>query len=195
MDNISILEYSKLSDTTEYDLVLKHLNPKNSFAGGSIDFNKLTYKDVKSCIHLMTNAIDWNKTAELFCIAFGIELHDKIVPDTLIFDKTVKGFWSETIVNYYAAQNYIVKTFKELQERESKLLQSIDADTGLWELAGGAKLNKFSNIMPLIQLGEIYHIFPYDLQNKPYNEILLLLVAHKEKGEVQAEYNRLKSKA
>lgn len=177
MNNITILEYSKLEDATEYDLVLKHLKPKNSFAGGSIDFNKLTYKDVRSCIHLMTNAINWETTKELFCVAFG-----------------VVTFWECTIIDYYAAQNYIVKTFKELQERESKLLQSIDADTGLWELAGGAKLNKFSNIMPLIQLGEIYHIYPYDLQNKPYNEILLLLVAHKEKSEVQNEYTKLKSK-
>lgn len=177
MDNISILEYSKLSNTTEYDLVLKHLNPKNSFAGGVVDFNKLTYKDVRSCIHLMTNAIDWFTTKELFCIAFN-----------------VTTFWECTIIDYYAAQNYIIKIFKDLQEKETNLLQSISADSGLWELAGGAKLNKFSNIMPLIQLGEIYHIYPYDLQHKPYNEILLLLVAHKEKNEVQNEYTKLKAK-
>ncbi len=177
MDNITILEYSKLSDTTEYDLVLKHLKPKNSFAGGEIDFNKLSYKDVKSCIHLMTKAIDWNSTKELFCIAFNI-----------------KTFWECSIVDYYSAQNYIIKSFKELQERESKLLKSIDVNEGLWELAGGDRLNKFSNVMPLIQLGEVYSIYPYDLQEKPYNEILLLLVAHKEKNEVQNEYNRLKAK-
>lgn len=194
MDNISILEYSKLTDTTEYDLVLKHLKPKNSFAGGEIDFNKLSYKDVKSCIHLMTKAIDWDSTKELFCIAFGIEEDDKREEDTFVFDKITKGFWNSSIIDYYAAQNYIVKTFKELQEKETKLLQSISADSGLWELAGGAKLNKFSNIMPLIQLGEIYSIYPYDLQEKPYNEILLLLVAHKEKNEVQNKYNELKAK-
>lgn len=194
MDNISILEYSKLLDSTEYDLVLKHLTPKNSFAGGQIDFNKLSYKDVKSCIHLMTKAIDWDSTKELFCIAFGIEEDDKREEDTFVFDKITKGFWNSSIIDYYAAQNYIVKTFKELQEKETKLLQSISADSGLWELAGGAKLNKFSNIMPLIQLGEIYSIYPYDLQEKPYNEILLLLVAHKEKNEVQNKYNELKAK-
>ena len=48
--------------------------------------------------------------------------------------------------------------------------------------------------MPLVQLGEIYSIYPYDLKNKPYNEILTLLVLHKEKAEVQNEYNKLKYK-
>jgi hypothetical protein len=177
MDNISILEYSKLTNTSEYDLVLKNLNPKNIFSGGSIDFNKLTYKDVKSCIHLLTNKPTWETTKELFCLAFVTD-----------------NFWECSIIDYYAAQNYIVKTFKELQERESNLLKSIDADVGLWEMAGGDRLNKFSNIMPLIQLGEIYSIYPYDLQHKPYNEILLLLVAHKEKNEVQNKYSELKSK-
>lgn len=142
----------------------------------------------------MTKAIDWDSTKELFCIAFGIEEDDKREEDTFVFDKITKGFWNSSIIDYYAAQNYIVKTFKELQEKETKLLQSISADSGLWELAGGAKLNKFSNIMPLIQLGEIYSIYPYDLQEKPYNEILLLLVAHKEKNEVQNKYNELKAK-
>jgi hypothetical protein len=61
-------------------------------------------------------------------------------------------------------------------------------------MAGGARLNKFSNLMPLVQLGEIYHIYPYKLQNKVYNEILTLLVLHKEKAEVSEAYSKLKQK-
>lgn len=177
MDRINLLEYSKLSDTKEYDVILKHLKPLNSFASGKIDFNKLTYKDVRSCFHLIKNMKEWENIKDLFCLAFQVE-----------------SFWNIDIVEFYAAQNYLLKTFKYLQQRESKLLQSIDADSGLWSMAGGDKLNKFSNIMPLIQLGEIYSVYPYDLQDKPYNEILTLLVAHKEKNEVQNAYSKLKNK-
>ncbi len=180
MDRINLLEYSKLTDTIQYDAILKHLKPCNKFAGGSIDFNKLTYKDVRSCLHLMKSINDWNNAKDLFCLAFQVK---------------EDSFWNVAIDEYYSAQNYLIKTFKELQERETKLLQSINADAGFWEMAGGQKLNKFSNLMPLVQLGEIYHIYPYDLQDKPYNEILTLLVLHKEKAEVNDSYSKLKSKS
>jgi hypothetical protein len=64
----------------------------------------------------------------------------------------------------------------------------------LWEQAGGDRLNKFSDLMPLVQIGEIYGAYPFDLENKPYNEILVLLVAHKVRGEVTSKYSEIKSK-
>ena len=177
MDRIKLLEYSKLRDTMQYDVVLKHLKPVNSFANGKIDFNKLTYKDVRSCLYLMKSVKDWEGQKELFCLAFNTQ-----------------EFFDVFIDDFFAAQNYLIKTFVDLQKRETKLLQSIDADTGKWSMAGGDRLNKFSNLMPLVQLGEIYSIYPYDLQNKPYNEILTLLVLHKEKAEINNAYSKLKSK-
>jgi hypothetical protein len=179
MDKINLSEYAKLKSTIEYDSILKHLKPSNSFGGGKIDFNKLTYKDVRSCLHLMKEMKDWDNIKDLFCLAYGID-SDK--------------FWKVGIDEYYSAQNHLIKAFTELQERESKLLQSINADAGFWEMAGGARLNKFSNLMPLVQLGEIYHIYPYEMQNKIYNEILTLLVLHKEKAEVSEAYSKLKQK-
>lgn len=175
---MKIEEYCRLIDTVEIDFVFKHLKPKNSFAGGKINFNTLTYKEVRSCLHLMQNIKDWNNAKELFCLAFN-----------------VKVFFDVEIDEYFSAQNYLIKTFKELQNKETKLLKSINADAGLWEMAGGHKLNKFSNLMPLVQLGEIYGLYPYDLQDKPYNEILTLLVLHKEKNEVNFEFSKLKNKS
>lgn len=177
MDRINLLEYSKLTDTTGYDVILKHLKPLNKFANGTIDLNKLTYKDVRSCLHLMKSMNGWDNIKELFCLAYGV---------------CEDAFWQTSIDEFYSAQNYLVKSFISLQERETKLLQSIDADAGKWSMAGGDRLNKFSNLMPLVQLGEIYSIYPYDLQNKPYNEILTLLVLHKEKAEVNNAYSKLK---
>jgi hypothetical protein len=179
MDKINLFEYRSLKNTIEYDSILKHLKPLNSFGGGTIDLNKLTYKDVRSCLHLMKDLKEWDNIEELFCLAYGIE--------------KVK-FWLIGIDEYYSAQNYLIKSFTDLQVREGKLLQSINADAGYWEMAGGSKLNKFSNLMPLVQLGEIYNIYPYDLQDKVYNEILTLLVLHKEKAEVQESYSKLKQK-
>lgn len=179
MKQIKTKDYFKLIDVSEYDVILKHLKPKDNFEGNKLNFSVLTYKDVRSCIYLLNNLSTVENIEQLFCLAFGI--------DTDIF-------WNSKVQEFYACRNYLIKKFKDVQERESKLLQSIGVDSGLWMQAGGKKLDKFSNIMPLIQLGEIYGIYPYDLQYKPYEEILLLLVAHKEKSEVQNEYSRLKNK-
>ena len=185
MDRINLLQYTKLKDTSNYDAVLKHLKPKNRFAGGTIDFEKLSYKEVRFCLALLNDISsdrklkDWKKLEELFITAYSVN-H--------------AGFWNADIDEYYSAVNYLVKTFSELLKKESNLLSSISSDAGIWEQAGGSKLDKFSNVMPLVQLGEIYNIYPYDLQDKPYNEILLLLFLHKEKSEINAEYSRLKSK-
>ena len=194
MDRITVKEYSILKDTANYDAVLPFLKPRNKLSNGKIDFNRLSYSDVRKCLMLIKNVDSWEKQKDLFCLAYGINEENTKVPHNVMFDKTIKGFWNCEIDEFFSAQNYLLKSFKELLEREKKLLQSISINTGLWEQAGGNRLDKFSNIMPLVQLGEIYNIFPYDLQNRPYNEILTLLVCHKEKNEVNYEYDKLRTK-
>lgn len=177
MLNITVGQYFKINDVQEYDTILKHLKAKNIFSNGTIDFDRLSFKQVKICLHLIKDINSKESLKELFCLAFN-----------------VNEFENRTIVEFYAALNYLVKAFKELQLRETKLLKSIDQDSFLWEQAGGKKLDAFSSLMPLVQLGEIYSTYPYDLQEKPYNEILTLLVCHKTKSEVSNKYNELKFK-
>jgi len=179
MENVNLSKFSKLNNTIDYDTLLKHLNPVNKFSNGEINFNKLSYKNVRRCLHLIRDLATWDNVKDLYCIAFEI---------------SEEQFWKQPITSYYAAQNYLVKAFTDLQERESKLLSSIGVNSILWESAGGKRLDKFSNLMPLIQLGEIYGVYPYELQNRPYNEILTLLVLHKEKSEVNTEYQKIMSK-
>jgi hypothetical protein len=183
MDSITILQYSKLKDTTVYDAILPYLKPKNKMLYGKIDYNVLTYGEVRICLELLKNIDNWQKQKDLFTIAFG--LNNK---------KKKETFWHCPVDEYFSALNYLTLSFKKLLEREARLLKSINHNSQFWEQAGGKKLDKFSNLMPLIQLGEIYGIYPYDLKDKAYNEILTLLVAHKEKSEVNYEYDKLRTK-
>jgi hypothetical protein len=180
---ITIQEYAKLKDTSFYDSILSHMKPHNSFMKGKIDFDALTYEEVRKCLQLMQNMDSWEKQKQLFELAFGLnKVKSKLI------------FWETFIDEYFSALNYLTKSFKDLIVKESKLLKSINHNSVFWEQAGGKKLDKFSNIMPLMQLGEIYGLYPYELKNKPYNEILVLLVANKEKAEVNYEYEKLRSK-
>ena len=177
MKDISLKEYFKLIDTTDYDFVLQHLKPKNSFLGGEIDFNILSYIDVVSCFHLMSSMRTKDDLERVFNIAY-----------------TVDGFEEAKLTDFFAAKNYLIKAFNDLDTKQKTLLKSIGHDADKWKQAGGEKLNKYSNLMPLVQLGEIYGVFPHDLQIKPYNEIFVLLVLHKEKGEVERDFNKLMQK-
>jgi len=177
MTRVNLLEYFKEADTIEYDFVLKNLKPKNLFLGGAINFNKLSYQDVIICFDLISKIESKEALSDLFCLAYN-----------------VTDFYSASVEEFFSAKNYLIKSFSELKEKQINLLSSIDSDSHLWEIAGGKKLNKFNDLMPLVQLGEIYGIFPHDLRQRPYNEIFVLLVLHKEKNEVTNAYSKLKHK-
>ena len=178
MNNITVKKYSRLVDVSGYRF-LEHLNPVNSFNGVEFDSNKITYKEMRSIVHLLKTGNDWNSLQEVFNIMYG---------------SSSDVFEYSRLTEFYACRNFIFDYVVKMQKRETRLLQSISVDSELWRTAGGDRLNKFSNIMPLKQLGELYSIWPYDLQHKPYNEILTLLVTHKETSEVQNEFSRLKHK-
>ncbi len=179
MKNITIEQYKNAENVLEYDNLLKHLNPKNEFLGNSLDVNKITYKDVRSLVKLLKSGNDWDTIYDIFDICF---------------DVSNGRFYEASIVEFYQARNFVFDYVVSTQKREASLLQSIGVDVELWKAAGGERLNKFSDLMPLVQLGELFSIYPFDLQKKPYNEILVLLVALKERGEVNQQFSKLKSK-
>ena len=178
MKNITIGQYKNLLDVTEYK-ILENLNPVNEFNNVVFNPERLTYRDMCSLVKLLKTGNDWDSLYNIFKIMYGVDETD---------------FYRCNIVEFYACRNYIFDYVMKMQKRESKLLQSISADTELWRSAGGDRLNKFSNIMPLVQLGELFGVYPFDLEDKYYNQIIVLLVALKERGEVQQAFSKLKHK-
>jgi len=176
MTNITIKEYTELKDVSEYD-VLVFLKPKPIFGVHEMDVRKMTYEEVKSVTRTLRNFKDWNSVKNVFETCFKID---------------ALTFWSGSIVDYFKAKNYIVKTFSDLLEREQKLLQSISKDSVLWEAAGGKRLDKFSDVLPLNQLGKIYGIYPFELKDYLYEEILLLLTIETVQNQVENKFNELK---
>lgn len=177
MKSITIKEYFNLKTTVNYDSILNHLRGNNSFNNSVIDFNVLTYESVVKCFNLIKKADSFDVLKELFQTAYQ-----------------TKDFEDQKITDYFSARNYLIKAFSDLKNKQNKLLSSIHSNAILWEQAGGETLNKFNDLMPLVQLGEIYGVFPHELKDKPYNEVFVLLVLHKERNEVLNKYDELKSK-
>lgn len=178
MNDITIGKYRTLVDVSEYKL-LENLNPINLFNEVEFNKNSITYKDVRSIVKLLKTGNDWNSLYSVFEIMYGI---------------TETDFYKCSIVEFYSCRNYVFDYIMSTQKQEASLLKSISNDSELWRTAGGDRLNKFSDIMPLIQIGEIFSLYPFDLQDKPYVEILVLLVALKERAEVTQAFSKLKHK-
>ena len=177
MINYTIFEFQNVKNNFEIDTILKNLKPVNLFAGKSLNENTITYLELKNIFKIIKNGTTFDHIFEMFNIAFGVVRYE---------------FDSALITDYYAARNYIIDFCKKTIDKEQKLMKSISADNHLWDLAGGKSLNAFSDLMPLVKLGEIYGCYPYDLQNKPYSEILTLLVLHKRKADVEIKFSKLK---
>ena len=61
-----------MKDTLAYDLLLDHLNPKNTFCGRSMDIAKMPYANVKYCIRLLPKVNSWESVRQLFEISFDV---------------------------------------------------------------------------------------------------------------------------
>ena len=176
MKQITVKEYLSLSKDSQfqYDVLLENVKPKEIIKA---NIDNLTYNDVKVFFkQLSKNEVD---VKELFTKSLSISEED---------------FFSLPIQKYFQIKKYLIKFYISLHEREMKLLSSVNADTGLWEMAGGSKLNEFSDVLALSQLSKIYGGYPFDYGEKKYIEILYLLRMNNVQSQVETEYQKLKNK-
>lgn len=176
MKNITLKHYTRLRDTLQYDLILEHLKPANTFAGRQMNVNAMPYANVKYCIRLLPKITDWNGVRQLFEICFDI-------------DKTI--FWKAPVTDFFAARKFIIAEFERIIATENKLLASMSTDSHLWQMAGADKLKPYSDTLPLLQLGKLFGQYPFDLGRKPYSEIFSLLAQTKVQNEVEEEYRKI----
>ena len=174
--NLTLKEFETHKDAVSSDNILKNVVGVNSFCGNKFNINTVTYIQVRTIEKLLTKGTSFGHICEAFIKAFNV---------------TSEQFWSSRIHEYYEARNFLIEEIKRLRENESKLLKSINIHSDLWTEAGGNRMSKFGNMMPLVKIGKIYGCYPYELQKRPYMEIITLLVLHKEEDEITSKYNEL----
>jgi len=177
MKNITLKQYSELPDASEYDAVLEHLNPINSFAGKSMDVNKMPYANVKYCIKQLGKVSNWQMVQQLFEICF---------------DADENAFWGAGVIEFYQARKYMIRELERVVTTEYKAMASPNSDEHLWLMAGADRLRPYSDTLPLVNLAKQFGMYPYDLGRKPYGEVFSLMVQVKVQGEVEMEYQKLK---
>lgn len=178
MKNITVKEYIELNvkERFIYDSLLNNINAKEVV---KIDFDTISWDNVKKIIKLLSKVDSFDVVCDIFKLAFNM---------------TSESFYNLPIVNYFQIKKFLIKKFVYLHENEVKLLSSSSNDIGLWQMAGGNKLDFYSENLPLSQLAKIYGGYPFDYGKKPYNEILYLLKMNQTQNEVENKFQELKSK-
>lgn len=173
MKQINVKEFLKLSisEQIEYTTILNLVKPKELI---KVKINELSYNDVKQIFKELKKDIP--DIEFIFTTALKIDKED---------------FFKLPIQNYFQIKKYIENFFVTLKQNENKLLESVSANIGLWEMAGGNELNEFSDVLPLSQLAKIYGGYPFEYGEKNYIEIIYLLRMNNKQSQVENEYQKL----
>jgi hypothetical protein len=178
MKNITLKQYAALHDTFQYDILLEHLRPRNTFAGRQMDSNAMPWANVKYCIRMLPKVRDWDGICTLFEICYDVK---------------PAIFWKTRITEYFGARKFMLCEFERIIANEAKILAAKNTDEHLWKMAGSDRLKPYGDTLPLLQLGKQLGQYPFDLGRKPYGEIFSLLVQSKAQNEVEEEYRKLQS--
>jgi len=177
LNNITLQEFIDSNDFYKYDSVLQHQKGKNIFLGKECNILSKPYTDIKYCISLLRSLKSFDDVIEVISI---------------LTEKSKEEVLKSDIVEYYSFRNYIINTFKQIQDNESKLAKSTNTDAGKWIMAGGDKLKPYDDVLPLDQLAERYGGYPFDFGRKPYSEIFYLMAMTKTLNEVNINYSKQK---
>lgn len=175
--NITVKEYMNSPNAASYE-IFDSLMPANSFAGKQMNIQAMPYANVRYCFRLLSKD-SWEIVQRIFEICYDVSEHD---------------FYSEGVKEFFQAKKYLIRSFEDVMQTEVKVLSSQSTDAHLWDMAGADKLKPYNDTLPLAQLGKHFGIYPFDLGRKPYGEIFNLLAQLKVQNEVEAEYQKLKSK-
>lgn len=178
MKQITVGQYMKLrlDKRLQYNSLLTSLKKKDWL---KLDLNELSYNEVKVLFKKIAASSEDADVISIFTTAFKISESELM---------------EMPIQKYFQIKRYLSDYFVFLKKREYELLQSVSADSALWEMAGGNELEEFSDALPLSQLAKIYGGYPFDWGDKKYIEIIYLLRMNNKQNKVESEYQRLKSK-
>ena len=176
MKQVSVAQFLRLpiSKQIEYTTILQHVKGKPIH---SVKIAELSYNEVKIVFKELTK--DTPNIESIFTTTLKISKEE---------------FLKLSIQNYFQIKKYIETFFVSLKQNEITLLQSVNADGAMWEMAGGNELNEFADVLPLSQLAKIYGGYPFEYGNKNYIEIIYLLRMNNKQGQVENEYQKLMSK-
>lgn len=182
INNITIGEYFALKDSSEYDIFIDIMNPKNLLCGNVCNFKAITFDEMEVIKGILRNP-NLADIKELFCELYNIKGSYTQSQDN--------QFFSESVFNLFSAKKYLTNFIEQITERESKHLGGAPDEKWLM-VRGGERLGAVSHILTKMRLAEKFSTTPKIIGGWKYSEIFSILVAEKRQADVMKDYNSIK---
>lgn len=183
INDISIIEYLQLEDSSSYDIFIDILNPVNRFAGRTFNPNRLTFNEVEIIKSVFSGNAELEDIKELFIHLYKIkgtmrESADEIFFKTSVFDLfKAKAFLSEFILS--------------ILERERDWLSSPPDDKMLM-LNAGERIKPFNSLLTKMTIAKDFNCTPREVGEWSHLEVFNIQVVNKVFNDLQKEYNEIK---
>lgn len=173
--NISVKDYFSLSDTSEYDVFIDTLKPKNLFKKVKANINSLTYDEVKMVIRLLSKNITYSELGNIYEIVYK-----------------VKDISDGKVIDLFRSKHWIIKEFNNIVQREDKILNIPSDDAAKWEMAGVKRLTPFADLSNKIKIGKMFGVTPMEVGNWKYNDVFTILAYTTISDDVNKQFNSIK---
>ena len=180
--NITIYEYLNLEDSSDYDIFVSTLNPKNLFCGRKANYKGLTFDEVR-VIRSILNAPNSQDIKDLFCMLYDIRGSYEMSAD--------KEFLSQSVFDLFAAKMALDEFIIDLDNKERKYLAG-KPDVKAQMVDAGSSLAPFQHQLTKMRLAKDYNTTPKEIGKWKYSDIFSILIAEKAQEDVMTDYNQIK---
>ena len=181
IDNISVLEYFQLEDTSDYDIFIETINAKNIFNGHRFDKSKLTFDEVEILKGILQNP-NLDNIKEMFIELFHLGNYKTSADNE---------FNNTSVFDLFRAKKYIQDYIVKIVDTENKVLAGVPDDK-LIMINAGEKLKAVSHLLTKMRLAEQFSKAPSEIGNLKYNTVFSYMLANKLSNDVQREYQNIK---
>ena len=181
--NITIGEYITLEDSTEYDIFVNTLNPKNLFCGRKANYKALTFDEVQVTRSILNNP-NFQDIKDLFCMLYDIRGSYKQSADN--------EFLGQRVFDLFAAKKYLDDFIVSLGDREAKMLSGTP-DVKAEMVNASKRLAPYNHLLTKLRLSKEHSCGDPDVIGRwKYSKVFNILVAEKVQADVMKDYNEIK---
>ena len=181
IDNITIKQYFELQDSSEYDIFIDTIKPKNLLSGNSCNLSSLKFDEVEVIKKTFYNS-NGNDVIDIL-----VELYCKGS-----FEQSKnEEFLNASVFDLFRVKAYLQNWITDVIERENKVLAGIPDDK-LIMINAGERLKAVSHLLSKMRLAEQFSKDPEEIGNWKYTKVFNLMLANKRSNDVQIDYQNQK---
>ena len=182
IEDITILEFLYLKDSSEYDIFIDTLDAVNSFAGKICQVKRLTYDEIEVLKQVFTNS-NINDLKDIFCLCYDLRGDMNQSAD--------EQFYNTSVFDLFRAKRFLQEFITTIIEREVKTFTGVPDDKSVMVNAA-ERLRPFNHTLSKIRLAEQFGITPKEVGKWRYSYVFSLQASNRIYSNIEREKAELK---